>query len=77
MSKIWAYITAWFEKQGGISHVVAGAWVTITLAYAAVPEFKNDVMAVYAMTPTWVHRTIALAVPLYVWYKSTRKTAAA
>jgi len=75
MTKIWSYITAWFEKQGGFSHVIAGAWVTITLAYAAVPEFKDAVVGAFDASPSWLHKLIAIAVPLYVWYANTHKKA--
>lgn len=73
MSKLLDYVSAWFSKHGGYSHVVAAAWVTISLAYDSVPQFKDAVVGAFDSSPGWLHKAIAIGVPLYVWYKNTHK----
>lgn len=70
---LWQTIEAWFKKQGGISHVIAGVYLFLIAAYAAVPPFQEAVLAVYAATPHWAHQLTAAVIGVVAFYVNTRK----
>lgn len=66
-------IKAWFVAQGGLSHVVAGAWASAIAAYAAVPPFHQLVIDIWAKTPPGLREGGLTVAGLFAWYTSTRK----
>lgn len=70
---MWKSITAWFAKQGGFAHVVAGLWSGAILAYAAVPPFHQFVIDVWAKTPPFAREGGLAITGLVAWYSSTHK----
>lgn len=75
MNNIWSGIQAWFAAKGGFTHVVAGAYASTVLAYAAVPAFANLLNNVYADFPVWAHELILAALGLAALYMGTKKPA--
>lgn len=66
-------IIAWFKEKGGVSHVFAGAFASLMLAYAVVPPFKQSVNHIHAMLPGWAQELATSALALYAWYRNNSK----
>lgn len=73
MNNIWNSVVNWFKSKGGFTHVVAGVFASLVLAYNAVPAFRSWVLSINAMLPGWLESTVIAFLGIYAWYKDTSK----
>ncbi len=73
MSRIFTFISAWFRRQGGFTHVVAGLYASGVAAYAAVPPFHRFIITIWAITPPFVRELALTATGLVAWYVGRNK----
>lgn len=66
-------IRAWFEKKGGVSHVIAGVYLSAVTLYGVVPAFANALNSVYRSLPEWAHQTILATLGIIAWYRNNQK----
>ena len=63
-------IQQWFQSKGGMSHVIAGAYLFLLAAYGTVPQFHSLVQTVNQHLPGWVEELAAAVVGLAGFYKN-------
>lgn len=70
---MWEDVKAWLKAKGGIAHIVAVAFTSAIVAYAAVPPFHTLVLDVWAKTPPMAREAGLAFAGLYAWYKQNQK----
>lgn len=70
---MWKAITAWFQAQGGFTHVVAAAWGIAIGGYTFVPAFHQLIIDIWAKTPPGLRESGLALAGLLAWYTSTQK----
>ena len=68
---MWASIVAWYKTHSITTHSLVAAFSTLVMLYAAVPEFHQLVVNIYAGTPPWFHQAAAAAFGIWALYQGS------
>lgn len=67
-------ITYFWNRHTSITHWIAGAFLSLMSAYAAVPQFHAFVVLVYSSLPKTIGEAIIAGIALVAWYHHSGNT---